>query len=174
VPLEASVVPGVELGGELNSYLLDFFKHGDAAALARENGVGGAEVWFVLREFELMLAAIGASLEGFLNLEPGEVGGQEEEVTVGLEEGWGEGQVGVEENEVEVENLKAVKKKKKVVADSWEDEDVSEGNEEDTETSAESVPSWGCDGDDQSLVKVYKAFRRVEEEFKGMFKKMWA
>ncbi len=36
----------------------------------------------------------------------------------------------------------------------------------------ESVPSWDRDGDDQSLVKVYKAFRKVEQEFKALFKKM--
>jgi hypothetical protein len=36
------------------------------------------------------------------------------------------------------------------------------------------VPSWSREGGDQSLVKVYKAFRKVEEEFKDVFKKMWA
>ena len=87
VPLEASVVPGVPLdrddgigAGGYNSYLYDFFKHGDAAALTRENGIGAAEVWVRLKDFSLVLATVVAGLEGFLAPGEREEGmGEEEE-----------------------------------------------------------------------------------------------
>ncbi|KAJ4307321.1 hypothetical protein N0V88_000704 [Collariella sp. IMI 366227] len=158
---------GVELG-QVELVLAGFLQTRRRGGAGEENGVGGAEVWFVLREFELVLAA-GGEFEGFLR--PGEEEGEEG--------GWGEDweEEGREmEEEVQKKVVVEKKKKKKVVVDSWEEE-VSEEDEEEEEEAdgqAESVPSWDRDGDGQSLVKVYKAFRKVEQEFKALFKKMWA
>jgi hypothetical protein len=53
VYLEESVIPYIPLYPDetsipLNSYLLDFFKHGDILALEKANGISAGNVWFVL------------------------------------------------------------------------------------------------------------------------------
>ncbi|KAI9150582.1 helicase [Paramyrothecium foliicola] len=50
-----------------NAYILDFFKHGDLHALVRDNGIKRGDVWFSLKDFSLILAAIVASLESTLD-----------------------------------------------------------------------------------------------------------
>ncbi|KAK4038039.1 hypothetical protein C8A01DRAFT_37998 [Parachaetomium inaequale] len=210
VPLEGSAVPGVPVPEEddnndgkckYNSYLLDFFKHGDAAALTRDNGVGAGEVWFRLKDFSLVLATVVASLEGFLNLSGRGEGGEWMDILAGVEgddgSASGEGGYGVQEEGMQAANStttrmvgvekkkmgEAGKKKKKPVVDSWEDEEVSSPSESesDGETPAvvtadrtESGSSSTRDGGDQSLVRVYEAFRMVQREFDGLFLKMWA
>ncbi|KAK4151852.1 DEAD/DEAH box helicase [Chaetomidium leptoderma] len=211
VPLEGSVVPGVPLDDDAlsNSYLLDFFKHGDAAALTRDNGVRAGEVWFRLKDFSLVLATVVASLEGFLFLPRlpggrGQEGGVEDEVMdIAGVEGYDSGEEGIDESQQEgvpaatttrivgVDKKKmgeGGKKKKKPVADSWEDE-VSSSSESESELEkgevgetpavltaerTESAPGWTRDGGAQSLVKVYEAFRMVQCEFDQRFFKMWA
>jgi len=76
------------------------------------------------------------------------------------------------------------KKKKKVVADSWEDEETSVSDAE-----VEAGRRWGIgcqessedeggvgpeQGQDQSLVKVYEALKRVKTEFDEKFLKIWS
>ncbi len=196
VPLEVSVVPGVplpEAGAEcnLNSYLLDFFKTGDAVALTRDNGVRAGEVWFRLKDFSLVLATVEASLAGFLGM--GVKGDGTEEENCDEEEGFGEWKD--EELQEEVPEASAMpmvgvekqkmseggKKKKKPVADSWEDEEVSSSSEseedwvgETPDGETEHGPSWTRAGGEQSLVKVYLAFQMVKREFDELFFKMWA
>ena len=139
-------MPSVPLDSELtqksNSYLVDFFKHGDKTALERENGIRAADVWFDLKDFSLVLASIVASLEGFLRPDGGDLdhdgaedsgyddedsgeaakdwGGREEKEKVMADDGGG----GEEPKEGKHEE----KKKKKLVADSWEDEETSESD----------------------------------------------
>ncbi|KAK3292947.1 uncharacterized protein B0H64DRAFT_203668 [Chaetomium fimeti] len=197
VPLEGSVVPGAPVNdgtAEFNSYLLDFFKNGDAEALKRDNRVAAGDLWFRLKDFSLVLATIGASLEGFLGAGGGD--GDLADMEGGPEEGdggWQEGAdagaagglstlvVGAGKKKAPGEGEK--KKKKKVVVDSWEDEEVSSSSE----SEAESEKAWsdeteqtgtaltrGSNPDAPSLVKVYLAFKRVQVEFDDLFYKMWA
>jgi hypothetical protein len=200
VPLEGSVIPGVPVNDgtvEYNSYLLDFFRNGDAEALKRDNGISAGDVWFRLKDFSLVLATIGASLEGLL-APGGVVGGDGDlaDVDGGPEEGDGgwqaRGEAGtagalatmvVGAGKKKAAEAEKKKKKKKVVADSWDDEDVSSSEE----SEAESENAWSettgqtgtvltraSDGDGPSLVKVCEAFRRVQREFDDLFFKMWA
>ncbi|KAK4237266.1 hypothetical protein C8A03DRAFT_16180 [Achaetomium macrosporum] len=208
VPLEASVVPGVPLSSEsdktkLNSYLLDFFKHGDATALTRDNRIKGGEVWFRLKDFSLVLATVVTSLAGFMGMREGddndmldgsEDGGYFEEEVGERGDGDGETRGGDKDGEKNGKaDMKAAKKKKgkkKVVAESWEDEELSSSmSESETEESSvdamsglgrsdstptESVPSWARDANGQSLSKVYGAFEMVQRQFDEKFKQMWA
>jgi len=166
VPLEASVVPGVPLDGTAcNSYLLDFFKHGDVTSITRDNGVKAGDVWFRLKDFSLVLATVVTSLAGFLR--PGGVGDEEEKEEEGEEEreGGGYEDRGAEgEREIRVEEVGALetilladveekkrggkpmgKGKNKLVADSWEAEALS-GSESELE------PEERWDGETPGLV----------------------
>jgi hypothetical protein len=189
---------------KLNPYLLDFFKHGDATALTRDNGIKQGDVWFRLKDFSLVLATVVTSLAGFIGLKEGdenldkdgagdnsdgyyEKEGEEEDADMDM--------LGKEKDvatyvKLEVKAAKEKKRRKKVVADSWEDDDSSStALESETEensvdamsglcetesASTESVPSWVRDENGQSLVKVCRAFKMVQSQFDEKFRKMWA
>lgn len=50
----------------LNSYLLDFFIHGQVQTLERANGIRQSDVWYYLQDFMLTLLTVKASLEQYL------------------------------------------------------------------------------------------------------------
>ncbi|KAG6161619.1 hypothetical protein E4U51_007000 [Claviceps purpurea] len=67
--LEESAVPYIPLypnddaNMHWNAYLYDFFKHGSLEALVRYNGIKAGDVWFHLKDFSLVLAAIVTTLQ---------------------------------------------------------------------------------------------------------------
>ena len=64
--IEASAVPSMDgfiNPPSLDSYLLDFFKHGQVEALVDVNGIRRGDVWYVLDEFDRVLGAIDESLK---------------------------------------------------------------------------------------------------------------
>jgi len=194
VSLEASVVPSVPLDLELppsrksNSYLLEFFKHGDTTLLERENGIRAADVWFRLKDFSVILASIVASMEEFMRPGGGGAGDLDLDLdgadgdSVHDEEGgaaakdWGvEGKkgdvLGAGEQRKEGE-VKEKTKKKKVVVDSWDDGETSESDSGPEEVSEDEDVVGSEQG--QSLLKVYEALKRVKTEFDEKFLKMFA
>jgi hypothetical protein len=50
----------------LNAYLLDFYIHGQVAALVKANGIRGGDIWYLLQDFTLVLATIENSLKQLL------------------------------------------------------------------------------------------------------------
>ncbi|KAG1823796.1 uncharacterized protein BJ212DRAFT_703338 [Suillus subaureus] len=50
----------------LNAYLLDFYIHGQVAALAAANAIRRGEVWFLLQDFDLTLMTVRGVLEQLL------------------------------------------------------------------------------------------------------------
>lgn len=50
----------------LNAYLLDFYTHGQVAALAAANGIRRGDVWYLLQDFTLSLMTIRTVLEQLL------------------------------------------------------------------------------------------------------------
>jgi hypothetical protein len=50
----------------LNAYLLDFYTHGQVAALATANGIRRGDVWYALQEFDLTLMTVRGVLEQLL------------------------------------------------------------------------------------------------------------
>lgn len=199
VPLEASAVPSILLDDERsksNSYLLDFFKHGDNMSLERDNGIHTSDLWFRLKDFSLVLASIVTSLEGFLQLGSAGIDISDDEIIdwghedSAIREGWAVG-TQTEQGEVHAgvgvvleKRAAQTGKKKAMVVDSWEDED------EEVSSSAETVSGlegsdWGDDASDaaglggrsddgQSLMKVYRALRQVQCEFDEKFYKIGA
>jgi hypothetical protein len=71
--LEGGAVPYLPVSDDekLNNYLYSFYKDGDIVKLDRENGVRKQDVWFVLKDFSLVLATIVAGLECYLRDGPG-------------------------------------------------------------------------------------------------------
>jgi ATP-dependent RNA helicase DDX60 len=65
--LEKAVIPYLDMGEELatplNAYLYDFYQHGQVEALELVNRIRRGDVWFVLKDFSLVLATLVASLE---------------------------------------------------------------------------------------------------------------
>ncbi|RPA88242.1 P-loop containing nucleoside triphosphate hydrolase protein [Ascobolus immersus RN42] len=66
--LEGSSVPFLDFNPEtpLNSYLLNFYKNGDQRELLESNGIGKSEIWFLLKDFSLVLAVIITALQTFI------------------------------------------------------------------------------------------------------------
>jgi hypothetical protein len=50
----------------LNAYLLDFYVHGQVAALAAANAIRRGDVWFLLQDFDLTLMTVRGVLEQLL------------------------------------------------------------------------------------------------------------
>lgn len=69
--LEKSAVPYLETGDKilLNSYLLEFYRHGEVPTLIRQNQVRRSDIWFALNEFSLVLATIITGLKNFVACE---------------------------------------------------------------------------------------------------------
>ncbi|KAG0641019.1 hypothetical protein HOY80DRAFT_902973 [Tuber brumale] len=55
----------------VNGYLYYFYIHGDVKKLDRDHGIRAGSVWFVLKDFSLILAAIEAGLTCFIQDGPG-------------------------------------------------------------------------------------------------------
>ncbi|KAK4465798.1 hypothetical protein QBC42DRAFT_167955 [Cladorrhinum samala] len=194
--LEESAIPYIPIapketnGVPWNAYLYDFFKHGDVDAIVRDNGVRRGEVWYLLKDYSFILATITTSLANTLNPSAVEgddiIGDTEVDEELGgdrgqdddLEEAAAKPSAKVKETPVTV--LK--KKGKKKVADSWDDEESSEAEnwddegaeEEKEDTPAQKIHQFDPANADQSLVKVYKAFSMLREQFDEKFYKMWA
>lgn len=70
--LEGAAVPRMPSTNVLlNSYLLDFYRHGEVGRLAKENGVQAGHVWFVLKDFSVVLATVVAGLVSYIREGPG-------------------------------------------------------------------------------------------------------
>ena len=69
--LEKAVIPYLEMGDELttplNAYLYDFYNHGSVKALLEANRVPRGDLWFVLKDFSLVIATIVTAMENVLN-----------------------------------------------------------------------------------------------------------
>lgn len=61
--LEREAVPHLPVGKEtLNSYLLDFYRHGEVATLVKQNQIRRSDIWLALDEFSRVLGTIVSSL----------------------------------------------------------------------------------------------------------------
>ncbi|KIL59375.1 hypothetical protein M378DRAFT_14820 [Amanita muscaria Koide BX008] len=63
IPSMTALARGGNAEHELNAYLLDFYTHGQTAALTKANGIRRNDVWYFLEDFALILALMKASLE---------------------------------------------------------------------------------------------------------------
>ncbi|KAI1125731.1 hypothetical protein F5Y10DRAFT_246440 [Nemania abortiva] len=191
--LEESAVPYIpiwphDLSSPLNSYIYDFLKHGDYVALTRDNKIKQGDVWFLLRDFSLVLATVVASLTNFIQADSNiddvdmidieDVGETPDEDT--------SAQATEEPKDLShttaTANTQRKRPKKKVV-ESWDDDDDDTGEEaeEDVSSFGHDVgaaspsiesPTWEKGG--KSLVDVLRAFTLLKADFDEKFHKAWA
>lgn len=200
--LEESVVPHLgmypgDLDSPLNAYLLDFFKHGDINTLERANKINKADVWFLLNDFSLILATIITSLMNFMKLKPAndldmlEIMGNLDAVEEAEDDN-----MAASETESKVDSVIAdpslqpekpvISKAKAKKLDSWEDAADAEESfdkksaakkaaaEEEEVRAGLTDAAWDGPGGEKGLVKVLKAFQKLQVEFNVKFKAMWA
>ncbi|PHH83095.1 hypothetical protein CDD82_3630 [Ophiocordyceps australis] len=191
--LEESAVPYIPMYPKdtanvpWNAYLYDFFKHGDMQALVRDNGIKKGDVWFLLKDFSLILATIVTSMTNFLKPDGD---GLEMENVQDVDDVLTEikdcklGVAGEAETvETTAGPAKAAGKKptrQKVIADSWEDDDADQ--EENLATGSHSrsssktsldAPTWQTDGE-ESLQLVLLAFQELRQQFDDKFRLVWS
>lgn len=199
--LEEAVVPYVGLYPEeselpLNAYLYDFFMHGDTTALASANRIRRGDVWFVLNDFSMVLATIVTSLSNFMNLtnesdldftdvrgEGDEAEERAEDKLLPEDSGYDTAStmsMATAKTETTQQNLPVQLKKKKKVADSWDDDADEEDFQADLaaekekkrmEVERQEKPAWE---EGAGLLNVLKAFKMLREEFDTKFRAMWA
>lgn len=196
--LEESAIPYIPLfpddtnGVPWNAYLYDFFKHGDMEALVRDNHIKKGDVWFLLKDFSLVLATIVTSLTNFLDLDAGadsdlammdvqdaEDAARETSDALEPDDVPGEMAHGAlpvqDEGAQKPEAAAAPKKVKKAkVIDSWDDDESSEDEAAAAEAAAKAAgPAWEGDGE-RNLAQVLRMFKTVQQQFDEKFRKQWA
>ena len=71
----------------LNAYLLDFYTHGQPAALVTANGIRQGELWYLLEDFTLTLKTIRSTIEHLLlrsaNGDPSSEADLDDEMNIG-------------------------------------------------------------------------------------------
>lgn len=117
---DGAYIPFIPIEEETpNGYIYDFYRHADVRKLHAENGIQPRDVWFVLRDFSVVLATVVPGLVSFLKDGPGAFydlvreGGDEdgdlEEVEVNIEEREGEEEEMIKKSEGFGKVLKAFK-----------------------------------------------------------------
>ncbi|KAA8565170.1 hypothetical protein EYC84_010910 [Monilinia fructicola] len=184
--LEAAVIPHLELHPDetrspLNSYLLDFYKHGSLQPLEDANGIRKSDVWFVLNDFSMVLATIATSLALHLGLgqdtdaELLDVMGAGDSVENENDEKMAEDAIPqtISAPSSELQPYQPVRRKK--VVDDWDaGEDRLAAEEDYLEKERESGAGVTDDDEYQKLMTVYRAFRKLKTEFDEKFRAIWA
>ena len=191
--LEESALPYIRIypddteGVPWNAYIYDFFKHGNLQTLISDNGIKSGDVWFHLKDFSLVLATIITSINNYFGQEPTaddammDVQDAGDAMSDGLDEADGREEP-VPTNaapEVKARVVPVPKKARKaVVADSWEDETDSGSDDEVTESGVGGDETYGDEPkgriEDNELMLVLTAFKKLREEFDEKFMKVWA
>ncbi|QSZ32856.1 hypothetical protein DSL72_002436 [Monilinia vaccinii-corymbosi] len=184
--LEAAVIPHLELHPDetrspLNSYLLDFYKHGSLQPLEDANGIRKSDIWFLLNDFSMVLATIATSLALHLglgqdtNAELLDVMGAGDSVENENDEKIAEEAVpqAVSAPASEIQQAPPVRRKK--VVDDWDaGEDRLAAEEDYLEKEKESGAGVTDDEEYQKLMNVYRAFRMLKAEFDEKFRAICA
>lgn len=148
--LEKAAVPYLSTDEDitLNSYLFDFYRHGEHETLLRENNIRRSERWFLLNDFSLILATIITSLANFVDC----VGDDDSLDVVGL------GDV----VEMDMDDPDPI-----TIPTDLDTESDGGGSSED-----EDEVAWAMDED--GLVNVLRAFELLKATFDEKFRVMWA
>jgi hypothetical protein len=194
--LEESVIPHVgsypnELESPLNSYLLDFFKHGDINTLERANRIRKGDVWFLLNDFSMVLATIITSLMNFMKLKPTsdldmlDVMGNLDALEEAEDDKLAATDADTSSAPVIADPMKqpekpVVSKTKGKKLDSWEDEVpdepvLTERAKKALEKEDDFVDAaWDGEVGEKGLLNVLKAFQLLHRDFNEKFRAMWA
>lgn len=194
--LEESAVPYIPIypddtgGVPWNAYIYDFFKHGNLEALVDDNQIKRGDVWFHLKDFSLVLATITTSISNYFNqksmddasmMDVQGAGDNTDDESEGLDERDDQAFEKPAEKKAAVGHPSPKSKRKPakaVVVDSWEDEvdDSSEEADSSNDSSGDEEDAGKPAGriEDNDLMLVLTAFKKLREEFETKFKKIWA
>ncbi|KAI9655950.1 MAG: hypothetical protein M1829_000460 [Trizodia sp. TS-e1964] len=180
--LESSVVPHLnqENSAPLNAYLYDFFRHGSLDPLEKANGIRKSDVWFILKDFSLVLATIVTSLTNFFRPsgEPEISMTSVDGVAIAKEfdEDLGDKEGDASEGEVEPVKpaassipVKLAPYRKAKVQESWDDEEDEDENWDGVGKEIEGKIADDGDDGDAGLRRVYQAFMELQQEFDTKF-----
>ncbi|KAI0432295.1 hypothetical protein F5Y09DRAFT_353772 [Xylaria sp. FL1042] len=188
--LEESAVPYIpiwpyDVDTPFNSYIYDFLKHGDYVALTRDNKIRQGDVWFLLKDFSLVLATIVASLANFIRADENTDDSDMIDLEVSDELSDQNTVSHVMETSKDVKHDIAHRKPtKKKVIESWEDDTDDDDDYQSVDdntvhkeadkptTSTNGPPVW--EGDGRGLVDVLEAFTLLKQDFDDKFHKAWA
>ncbi|KDN44229.1 hypothetical protein RSAG8_05702, partial [Rhizoctonia solani AG-8 WAC10335] len=169
--LNSHNVPSFDYEAPVNAYALDYWQHESVRPLIEANGLRRGEIWFVLQNFSMALAAILASLRVLLIDRVAESDSESEpEVKSRLRStNWEEEASGGEEGETDIQTKKS--EKKIAIEDEGDDKDEARAQGElirelEVTSRPDNVP-------EEDWV-VYMAFQSVTNEFYLKWKKMWA
>ncbi|KAG1852486.1 hypothetical protein F4604DRAFT_1296933 [Suillus subluteus] len=138
----------------LNAYLLDFYIHGQVAALSAANAVRRGDVWFLLQDFDLALMAVRGVLEQLIQTKSvGEKGATSENVDLS------------EEVDSRYASLDPVQ---------WEDEEEEASGKQEQGRSESTHDSQRPRGVSSADWRVFEVVNGALEEFHEKFKAMWA
>ncbi|KAG6040949.1 hypothetical protein E4U41_006540 [Claviceps citrina] len=196
--LEESAVPYIPIypnndaSMHWNAYIYDFYKHGDMKALVKENGIKAGDVWFHLKDFSLILAAIVTTLENYFKLD----GARDEDALVFEEDSEEDPEEAAGQRRKEkpkatlcgnaAQRQSVVSSKPKAVMESWDDdssqdddassmqENGSENAEESVDVGVEAEGEQVAGDTEESLPNVLKGFKMMQSRFDEAFKKVWA
>ncbi|KAG8960836.1 hypothetical protein FRC03_006079 [Tulasnella sp. 419] len=136
-------------GLPLNAYIWDFFIHGQAEALNRDNMIRRGDIWYALQDFSLAMAAVQMGLENFMKSEGD---GDADEMDAH------------NENEDDLEDKEGFDTKKEQLVEAWKE------NEKGSTIAFPTKPESITDGD----WKVYRALVLLRTEFDEKWKLTWA
>ncbi|KAI0809733.1 hypothetical protein GGR55DRAFT_689435 [Xylaria sp. FL0064] len=188
--LEESAVPYIpiwprDVDTPFNSYIYDFLKNGDYIALTRDNKIKKGDVWFLLKDFSLVLATIVASLANFIRADEN----VDDSNMIDIEDSDGPEKNTVPDiteitKDVKHEAVRCRKANKKV-AESWEDDTDDDDDEyagandnavhkaiHESIAATNEAPVW--EGDGRGLLDVLEAFTLLKQDFDDKFHKAWA
>lgn len=149
IPAMTKFIPSKEKSSlVLNAYLLDFFIHGQTAALKKANGIRGNDVWYLLEDFSLTLKTIRANVIRLL-----EAASKLTTTDAGLEE-----------NDEEDDELDSG-------YGTYDSGDIGGEAEEQSQETHLLARLPGVSDEDW---RVYEVIHAVTEEFETKFKAMWA
>ena len=200
--LEEAVIPYMQVYSKdskvpLNAWLLDFYKHGSVKVLEQANGIRRSDVWFMLKDFSLVLATIITSLKNYLNITTDDTDILEAQDGFSAQEGLNDSNDASDSGHDKVPGTmksssalnadqKLKSKKQTKVADAWDDDDdegdfsidsssskVTDAFETKVEDAARQFNATGFD-DRGGLYNVLDAFLKLQMEFDLKFKAMWA
>ncbi|RWA07691.1 hypothetical protein EKO27_g7420 [Xylaria grammica] len=188
--LEESAVPYIpiwphDVASPFNSYIYDFLKDGDYIALTRDNKIRQGDVWFLLKDFSLVLATIVASLTNFIradaNTDDPDMIDVENADETPDKETLDQAKETSKDTKHGAPRSKPTKKK---VVESWEDDSEDEDGDaggEDIAAPKEvhkpvttTIESSAWEGDGKGLVDVLEAFTLLKQDFDDKFHKAWA
>ncbi|CAE6426702.1 unnamed protein product [Rhizoctonia solani] len=174
--LSSHNVPYFDYDAPVNAYALDYWQHESVRPLIEANGLRNGEVWFVLQNFSMALAAILTSLRRLLIdratrtvPEPEQERNPVIKRKVGSSS-WDDSESSQDEEELQIPQVSSPKKEVKVED---EDDDKEEALEEGDLLESLEITERPEGVTEEDWI-VYSAFQSVTNQFYEKWKKMWA